>query len=230
MSRSPSLANNNGRALSAQEIADELKVLPNVVYRATKKLIDLGIVEQVEAYPLRFKALPSQTAMSLYMVSMVQDFRREFGLVAQAAQTDGVPTISLLKDRKTMLRQDAKDARAAKYSIDFIVSGHEVPDETILAFRKAITVGAKVRMIVHQKEQAYSQQTKEWRRIGVDVRFLPNLDMRLFIYDKKIVYLTSFDAKNPGSAFGVRFDYSPLALQMSQLFEQNWQLAVPVTT
>jgi hypothetical protein len=54
--------------------------------------------------------------------------------------------------------------------------------------------------------------------------------MRLFIYDKKIVYLTSFDAKNPGSAFGVRFDYSPLALQMSQLFEQNWQLAVPVTT
>jgi sugar-specific transcriptional regulator TrmB len=216
---------NNGRVLTAQEIADELNVLPNAIYRAAKKLVDLGIVEQVETYPTRFKAIPGQTALNLYTMGAIQDFRREFGLVAQAAQTDGVPSISLLKDRKSMLRQDSRDARAAKYSIDFIVSGHEVPDETILAFRKAITVGVTVRMIVHQKEQAYSRQTKEWQKIGVDVRFLPGLDMRLFIYDKRIVYLTSYDPKNPGSAFGVRFNYPPLALQMSQLFEQNWERA-----
>lgn len=229
---SPQTANvykllNDGKVLSAQEIADELKVLPNAIYRATKKLVDIGLVEQIETYPLRFRAISSQTAANLYMINAMRDFRKEFG-VAQAVRPDKAPTLSLVKGRDNLLRRDAQDAKAARYTIDFIVSGHEVPNETILAYRKAITQGAKVRMIIHQDKQAYSKQTKEWQSIGAEVRFLPGLDMRLFIYDKKIVYLTSYDPENYGSAFGVRFDYPPLAMQMSQLFEQNWEQAKPL--
>lgn len=216
---------NDGDELSAHEIADKLNVLPNAIYRVTKKLVDMGLVEQVDTYPLRFKAIPGQTAANLYMINAMQNFRKEFGVATQAISPGKAPTLSLVKGRNNLLRRDAQDARLARYSIDFIVSGHEVPDENILAYRKAITLGAKVRMIIHQEKQAYSKQTKEWQGIGADVRFLPGLDMRLFIYDKKIVYLTSYDPENYGSAFGVRFDYAPLAMQMSQLFEQNWEQA-----
>lgn len=216
----------NGRALSAQEIAEELGTLPNAVYRVAQKLVSMGMVEQLDSYPVRFKALPAQTALSLYMVAATQNFKREFGLTQTAATVvSDVPTISLIKDRPSLLRREEVDVRAATQSVDFIVSGHEVPDATMLAFRKAVTIGVPVRMIIHQSSQINSRQTAKWKEIGVQIRYLPDFEMRLFIFDKQTVYMTSYDTKKPNSAFGVRFAYVPLALQMSEVFEQNWQKA-----
>ena len=214
-----------GRALNAQEIADKLKILPNAVYRVTKKLVDVGMIEQLSTYPISFKALPSQMAMNLYLVAATQNFKREFGSANPAVKVSNGPVISLIKDRPSLLRRESVDVRATYQSIDFVVSGHEVPEELMMAFRKAITVGAKVRLIVHQAERVRSKQVKKWKEIGVSIRYLPGFNMRLLVFDKRIVYVTSYDPEKPGSAFGVRFEYTPLALQMTELFEQNWQKA-----
>lgn len=215
-----------GKALSAQEIAAELDILPNAVYRVAKKLMDMGMVEQIDSYPVSFKAVPAQTALSLYLVAAMQNYRREFGLAkASGIKADNSPIISLIKDRPSLIRRTAADARVAQESIDFIVSGHEIPDEAFLAYRKAATVGVPIRKIVHQAEQARHKRIAMWKEIGADVRYLPDFEMRMFIYDKRIVYLTSYDSSKHGSAFGVRFEYVPLALQMTELFEQNWQKA-----
>lgn len=127
-----------------------------------------------------------------------------------------------------MLRRSEIDTRNACQSIDIIVSGHNVPDETVMAYRKATTMGIPVRMIIHQKSQAQGSQVSRWKEIGISVKYLPYLEVRMIIYDKQVVYITSYDSKRPGSAFGVRFAYEPLALQMSELFEQNWQKARPL--
>jgi hypothetical protein len=217
---------NNGQTLNAQEIADKLGILPNAVYRVAKKLTDIGLVEQVDDYPVRFKAVPAQTALSLYLVVAAQNFRREFGLASSPkTKTDNSPIINLIKDRPSLLKRTAADARASRESIDFIVSGHGVDDETFLAYRKAATLRVPIRRIVHQKEQAKNKWTDMWKEIGANVRYLPDFEMRMFIYDKRIVYITSYDSSKHGSAFGVRFEYVPLALQMTELFEQNWQKA-----
>jgi sugar-specific transcriptional regulator TrmB len=216
----------DGRTLNAQEIADKLGILPNAVYRVAKKLMDMGMVEELGGYPVRFQAVPAQTAMSLYLVAATQNFRREFGMTKPGATAAGdTPTISLVKDRPSFLRRELVDTRAARHSIDLIVSGHEVPDENILSFRKAVMHGVQIRKIIHQPEQARSELTKIRQDIGVHVRFLPNLDMRLIVFDKRITYITSYDPNKPSSAFGVRFEYVPLALQMTEVFEQNWQNA-----
>ena len=214
---------NQGRALSAQEIAKRLEILPNAVYRVTRKLMDLGMIEELDGYPARFQALPAQTALGLYLVVAGQNFKREFGLSNPATnKQESGPTISLIKDRPALLRREVAELAHTRQSVDFVVSGHAVPDETMFAFRKATIKGVEVRMIIHQPEQARSKQPGLWKEIGAEVRYLPDFDMRLFIYDRRVTYLTSYDAKKPGSAFGVRFDYVPLALQMSEVFEQNW--------
>ncbi|HET7827480.1 MAG TPA: hypothetical protein VFK97_01265, partial [Candidatus Saccharimonadales bacterium] len=171
------------------------------------------------------KAVPPQTALSLYLLASSYSFRREFGVTRPSATKNTSPKISLIKDRANLLRRSDQDARAAKHSIDFIVSGHEVPDETFLAFQKAALNGVVIRKIVHQKEQAYSPLVKEWKEIGASVRYLPDFQLRMLIFDKRIVYITSYDPDNRKGAFGVRFEYEPLALQMTELFEQNWQKA-----
>lgn len=214
-----------GKQLNAQDIADELGILPNAVYRVAGKLIELGMIEEISTYPTSYKAVPKQTALSFYLLAASYNFRREFGIVRPSGTKNNAPTIGLIKDRATLLRRSDQDARVAKQSIDIIVSGHEVPGETLLAFQKASMSGVAIRKIVHQKEQANSPLIKEWKDIGASLKYLPDFQLRMLIFDKRIVYITSYDAKNNKSAFGVRFEYEPLALQMTELFEQNWQKA-----
>lgn len=212
-------------SLTANEIAEKLDILPNAVYRAANKLVELGLIQKAGSYPVSYKANKVNTAMNWYLLGVAQNFRNEFGQEDKKLSKKPVTSISLIKDRPTMLKRGAEDARNARKSIDFIVSGHEVPDETILAYRKAITIGVNVRGIIHQEGQAESKQTEEWKRIGAKMRYLPDFNMRMIVYDRRIVYITSYDANDHRKAFGVRFEYPPLALQMSELFEQNWQKA-----
>ncbi len=110
-------------------------------------------------------------------------------------------------------------------SINLIVSGLEVPDEVILAFRKAIACGVKVRVIVQQKRETTRGRLEKWRDIGAEVRYRPHIGMRLFVFDERVVYLVSYREQNRDAALGVRFDYSPIAEQMNQLFEHHWAQA-----
>lgn len=218
-----------GSELTVQEIADKLGIVPNSVYRLAKKLIDLGLAEEIGSHPSRYRAVPAQTALSFYLLAASHNFRREFGLDQPAALKIGnTPTIGLIKDRVSLLRRATQDVRAVQESIDIIVSGHELPDDLYLAHRKAVSQGARIRRIVHQKDRRYTQENKLWKELGAEIRYLPDFSLRMLIYDKHIVYITSFDPDNPKGAFGVRFEYEPLAMQMTELFEQNWLQATEV--
>jgi sugar-specific transcriptional regulator TrmB len=216
---------NKGQALSAQDIAEALGIVPQSVYRVVEKLAKLGMVERVEGYPVTYKALPAQTALNYYLQTVTQAYKQTFDFNTAPQVTATGPTLTLIKDREALLKRTALDARAAKESIDFIASGLEVPDDNILAHRKASTVGVKIRAIVQQNHKTTKEKLEKWQDIGTEVRYLPTIDMRIFIFDKHITYITSYDPAKKNSAFGVRFDYSPLALQMSELFSTNWQLA-----
>ena len=219
----------DGQELNAQQIADKLDVVPNSVYRLTKKLVDIGVVEEVASYPTRYRAVPLQTALSFYLLAASYNFRREFGLDrVRAIKVGNSPAIGLIKDRPSLLARATQDVRTTHESIDIIVSGHELPDDLYLAHRKAVIQGARIRRIVHQKDRRYTQENKLWKELGAEVRYLPDFSLRMLIYDKRIVYIASFDPDNPKGAFGVRFEYEPLAMQMTELFEQNWLQASEV--
>ena len=217
---------NESEALSAQEIAEQLGVVPNSVYRLLKRLMSLGLVEELSSYPAKYRAVSQQTAMSFYLLAASQNFRREFGIGNQPTQQNAAsPKISLIKDRETLLKRSEADVRSCVESIDIIVSGHEIPDVMYLAHQKAIMHGARVRRIVHQKDRQFTKENAFWKELGAEVRYLPDLQLRMLIYDKRIVYITSFNPESPKSAFGVRFEYEPLAMQMTELFEQHWHKA-----
>jgi sugar-specific transcriptional regulator TrmB len=213
-------------SLSAQEIGEKLGILPNAVYRSAKELINLGVVERVEDYPVRFRTASAQKAQSLYLQAAIREFRQKFAVIPEAKNDE--PAISIIKDRESLLKREDIDVRAADSSINFIVSGLEVPDSTVLAFRKAATMGVKIRSIVQQKRETSPERLENWRDLGAQVKYLPNLKLRLVVIDNHITYLTSYDPKNKARAFGIRFDYAPFALQMNELFEQHWQKAQPV--
>lgn len=214
-----------GRALTIQEVADQLRVLPNGLYRISKKLEALGAIEALPGYPQRYQATSGQTALNLYLTAASHNFRQSLGIAPEGKSTVETPTISIIKDRETLLRRSAADVRAAKHTIEDIVSGFMIPDDNFLAYRQAIAKGVKVRSIVQEKAEIGGQRLENWKELGVDVRYLPELQIRMLIYDRKIVYLSTQDPSNQAKGFGIRFDYAPLAKQMGELFELNWQKA-----
>lgn len=218
----------SGKALTVLQIAEQLNVLPNGLYRALDRLVQLGAVEKIHSYPTTYRAISGQLALNLYLAQAAQNFQRELGISKTSFTIDAQPEIEIIKDRETALRTSSKDVRAATTSIDFIVSGFQVNDETVLAFRKATTTGVRVRAIVQQKDEIDGGKLERWQDFGVKVRYLPNLNIRLFVFDQQIVYLASFDKANRGALYGVRFAFVPLAIQMSNLFEQHWQNAKPL--
>jgi sugar-specific transcriptional regulator TrmB len=217
----------DGGALTVNQIAERLCVLPNAIYRVTNKLVKLGMIEEVSGYPARFRANPPQSAMNWYLQTVAESFRQEFPAKSTPSQSQGVK-LSVIRDRNSSLRRSAADAATARESINFIVSGLETPDDVILAFRKAALRGVAIRVIVQQKRETSKQRLEKWQAIGAQVRYLPNVGIRMFVFDGQIAQINSYTPDNRENALGVRFVYPPLAEQMNLLFEQNWQKAAPL--
>jgi sugar-specific transcriptional regulator TrmB len=211
--------------LTAKQIGEKLNILPNTVYRSMKPLIELGMAEELSTYPIRYKANPTADAMNWYLRAAAQSFRQEFGSQAPKHVDDSVPSISFIRNREHLLELEAQDARQATATINYIVSGHGIPDNAVLAFRKAATIGVRIRAIIQNTPETTNYSLENYQDMGVEVRYLPDIGIRLFVFDSHIAYLTSYDNKQSSRAFGIRFSYSPVAIQLDQLFEQLWQQA-----
>ena len=207
-------------SLSAKEIGQKIGIVPNTIYRDIKALMELGLVREIHQYPIKYQVKPANEAISLFSSIIQQNFRDVFGL---DNKTSDKIRITFFQTRKEFIKLVEKDNYRAKKQINFIVSGHEIPAETILSNKKALDRGIRIRRLIQGWDSARKTMIKNWEKLGIEVRQIPNMDMRIVTYDSEVAYFSSYNLKQHSEAIGVRFDYPPLAALMDQLFEQKWQ-------
>ncbi len=214
----------SAKPMSAKEIGEKFCIFPHAVYRAIKPLITLGIVKELDTYPITFEARSSTDALDLYSMMMRQNFQDTFVAQNEMHKNEQLD-ISFVSNRKHLLEKTNKDSSVAERSINFIVSGLEVPAETMLAFKNAIERGVTIKALVQTLDETSEEMFTNWKKIGVDVRYFPNMEARIFIFDGQIVYFTSYNPSKKEEGIGMRFNYLPYARLMSELFEQRWRIA-----
>jgi sugar-specific transcriptional regulator TrmB len=220
---------NEGGSKTAAEIGVALGILPNAVYRSIKQLEGVGILRRSSTYPVVFSVITPASAMGWFLLEAQRSFKQTFGDNSQAGPFNNpAASIAVIKSRTNLLKRTDQDAIHATRSINFIVSGLEVPDATILAYRKAIAKGVRVRALVQQNHHTTTQKLEQWKDIGVDVRYQRNTDLRIFTFDNDVAYITSYNDAKKEDAFGIRFNYPPLATMLNGLFEQQWHEAMPL--
>ncbi len=219
----------NGRALSAKEIGRHLGIFPNAVYRAVKQLLALGFVRQIHRYPVKYQAAASDEALEFYLSLVRQSFQSAFGQGKHQLRTHKLLPLTFVQRRQDLLQMTAKDTYAAKSEINLIASGVEVPAETILQNQRAVERGVRVRLLVENLREISEDKLRSWKKAGVEVRRYPSIEARIFIFDHKVVYFTSYDPENIQQALGMRFDYAPYAALMDELFEQRWKLGKEIS-
>lgn len=210
------------KSQTASEIGKKLKIFPNAVYRSIKPLVDAGIVEGTPEYPEKFKAKSNDETMSLLTLLFQQNLQGAFGLKENKQK---LLQLTFIRTRDELVRMHIDDSKIAKNRINLISSGNELPGELILAYKRALDRGVKVRVIVQNLDKVMAEMFRNWKKMGVDVRYYPNIEARIFIFDHRIVYLTSYNPKDSQEAIGIRFDYAPYAKLMDDLFEQRWKLS-----
>lgn len=218
------------QVLTAMQIGVRLDIIPNAVYRSVKPLIELGCVETIGKHPVKFSIKSPGQALDSYLLTSREDFLKTFfpnGINALGSDIKEVESldVSFIKNRNELIERSTEDIKNAKNDVKHIVSGLEVPPETILAFKQAFERGVKLRFLVQKLDEVNKEMLKNWKRLGIDVKYLPLLDARIIIIDFKIVYLTSYNHKKQDEAVGVRFNYLPIVRLMNELFEAKWRVA-----
>ena len=213
-------------AMSAKEIAADLGVLPNAVYRSIAPLVRFGFVKTQGKYPIMYTAQDPQGAAEIFAESQKNEVLHSIAVPERLSGTEGVPEISFVNDRDQLIEKSNKDILRARSGVCFIVSGLEVPAETVLAYARAIERGVRVRIIIQNLKEA--AMLKNWQRMGIDIKQHHSIDSRIIIIDSSVVYVTSYSSKQKNEATGVRFAYLPIAVIMQEFFEREWLKSKPL--
>lgn len=210
-------------ALTAREIAERLHILPHAVYRAVKPLIETGIVAQISRSPITYSARPLTDAIDIISATVRKNFQDAF--TGPKNEYNRLLDVSFITGRVDLLEKTNSDTRKSAQTISFIVSGLEVPADTILDYKRAVDRGVHIRALVQRLDDTSEEMFRNWKKIGVEVKYYPNMEARIFIFDEQIVYFTSYNPHKKEEAFGIRFNYIPYAKLMNETFEKRWSSA-----
>lgn len=213
---------------NAKQIGREMKIFPNAVYRTINQLMAAGFVEEVSGYPVKFKAKKPLDSMELFVGQVRENFMKAFNLRA-LPNSRQLLQLEFVNGRPALLKMTGRDAQKSKFEMSYITSGLEVPAETILQNKRAVERGVRVRIICQNLKEVTGEKIASWKNAGVEVKYYPNMEARIFIFDRQTVYFSSYNEKNYQEASGIRFDYAPFAELMQELFEKRWQTAKDLT-
>ena len=217
-------------ARSAKEIAKALNIFPHAVYKAIQPILELGLVYKLPGYPTKFQARPMSEAVNIYSSVIGQNFLEAFGKHQTRGKTFFRLELNFIQTRKERLEFLYKDTATAKAEINLIASGLEVPAEMILAYKRAMERGVIIRIIVQNLNEVNQNMLNNWKRLGVAVKYSPGIGARIYIFDREVLYLSSYDSEDKREAIGVRFAYAPIAKLMDELFEQRWKAAKDISS
>ena len=215
------------KTLTATEIARKLHIHPQAVYRAIKPLVYSGLVVTTGTYPRTFKAVSAWEAGQIYAHTVHTLFLKQFSGVSQNSD-NGLhvkSSISFIQNRQELLDMSLADLAKSQKSFDLIVSGFEVPAEFVLENKRAIDRGVSIRILTQESGLDNKEMLGNWQRLGIKVRTTPTIDVRLILTDRHIVYLTSYKPDDPQLAYGIRFDYPPIARLFDEIFAEKWSRA-----
>jgi len=64
-----------------------------------------------------------------------------------------------------------------------------------------------------------------WIKNGVEVRHTNAKNIRIMVFDSKIGYFMSYRHSDSGQDLGMKINYEPFALMLSQYFSNLWKKA-----
>lgn len=209
--------------LTAAQIAKQLDISPNAIYRSLETLRKFGCVIEQDTYPATFKAVAPSESVERFLLLSREGFMSTFSK-DERAQTEDVQ-INFVKDHRAILDTYMADAKKARKEISAIISGIELPDDVYFANLQSVRRGVRLRIIIQRYDETNKKYVQNLLDDGIEVRYSPVADVRFIAIDRKIIHQLFYDQKEQLSDFGINITYAPFAEMLSGVFDQKWQEA-----
>jgi sugar-specific transcriptional regulator TrmB len=215
-------------AMTAKEIGNKLGIFAQAVYREIEKLEKLGWVVREGKYPVKFGAKSPTEAVQSYLITQREWFEENIGSVkrektVKKGKKEDKSRVSFIQSRADSLDKGLNDQKRAEKEICLLVSGDEVPAEVMLANKRAMERGVKIKILAQKVDERNREMIRNWQRMGMEVRVGKMLEARVIIIDEKVVYLVSYNPEKNEEGVGVRLAYPPIVRLMREVFKRRWR-------
>lgn len=209
---------------TAKSLGSKLSIFPNSVYRVVKDLEKHGLVERLSGRPVRFRARPAEKAVDGLFLPYREWFLESFsaGKEDRVEERDDLG-VSFIHNRDESIERSTEDQKSAKKEVLLIISGDEVPQETILVNKQAMERGVKIKIIAQRVDEENREMLENWQKMGMEIRYSPTIKTRITIIDGRIVYIVSYNPEDYKQGIGVRFNYPPVAHLLREMFMRRWR-------
>lgn len=221
---------NNG-SLKAGEIASQMDIYPNAVYRIMERLEKKGFIVSLDTHPVTFQSISPHVAIPAY-IDMKEKKLEELRHVSlksfQEEKSISSTKVDIQTGKKQMFDTYITFAKRAKKEICIISLGEPVPDEIKLANRDAIERGVKLQFISHLYTADNRELLRSWVRVGMEVRHFQGGGFHLQIFDGKTSVLTANNPKNTSERTSMVIYNEGISTVLHDYFSSVWQKAIPI--
>lgn len=212
-------------SMSAVQIGQKLRIFPHAVYRSTKQLEAMGCINKTGKHPVLFQAIPIQDSVQTFSMVQRDVFLNTFldGTLKGNISLQQDLNITFIDSREMMFEKALADIQNVKNEMDNLASGDELPAEIMLAQKEALERGIVIRTLFQKRNEKNESFIKARTRMGEQIRLTQPLNVRMVIFDKRVVYIMSHDPSDYIKSMGIRFEYAPIGQLIYQQFLHYWE-------
>ncbi|MFO0970832.1 MAG: helix-turn-helix domain-containing protein [Candidatus Saccharimonadales bacterium] len=214
--------------MSAQDVAGQLMVFPNAVYRMFEALEEKNLIRFVAKRPIRYEVIARENGLRAAYSTHVHDLA---GLLGRAIGGDLTGTTDtggarLIVGRESMYREYMKLAHQAQKTIDVFAIGIAFSDDLHHVQREAIARGVYIRHVVQELQPANYHIVSKWQRLGVSVRhYREERGFHITIIDGLAAMITFSDPANTVDRLSLVLNQAFAVRLFQAQFESIWQQA-----
>ncbi len=212
-------------SLTAQQIADRLRILPNAVYRLTKRLVRLGFLVKLGQRPLRWQAIPPPLALDGFIATKHAEMEKlKLRAVAQLADQHGhsPTTIDIISGQPAFFEAFIKLCGQAEREVLVISIGEPVPDKLKVAVARALERQIELKFLFHRFTKDNATLLASWVNMGVQVRHYEDWGYHLAIFDGQTSILVANNPEQTTERVGMVIGSQRLSHALRDFFYVLW--------
>lgn len=218
-------------ALSAADIAKELSVFPQAIYRLLDDLIIKGFVAELNTTPKSFQAVSANIAVEGYIKRKATELEQIKLQLAQDLSQTALPSptkIQMISNAQEMYKTHIMLMQRAKKEVLIISIGEQVSDDVKLAHVNAVKRSAAIKLLVQNYNQNNTKLLKSWVSMKTDVRYFADEGYHMMIYDSAIAALVANNPENTAERSGIVFYNKGIANALREYFYSRWEKALVI--
>jgi sugar-specific transcriptional regulator TrmB len=219
-------------SLTARQLAKELSILPNAVYRLAKVLAAKGLLVRLSTSPIKFQVVNPEKSLKEYANRRANSLEQTATYVINALisqKTMGPETrVDIVTGQVEIFEAYVELEKVAKKEILVISIGEPVPDEVKLATKDALDRGVEIKFIFHLYTKENRDLLKSWVKMGAKVRHSPGWGYHFTIIDGKVSMVVANNPKETHERTGMVIYSKALTEAHRDYFFKLWKKAKPI--